>query len=65
MIDKEQDRLIREMQDEANRYERLLRIKDKQIKVLLNLVAKNSLPVQMNAINKILQEIAENELKDD
>ncbi len=65
MIDKEQDELIRQMQDEANRYERLLRIKDEQIKVLLNHVAKNSLPVQMNAINKILQEIAENELKDD
>ena len=65
MIDKEQDKLIREMQDEANRYERLLRIKDKQVKVLINHVAKTSMPVQMNAINKILQEIAENELKND
>ena len=51
--------------DMVNRYERLLKLKDKQIKLLLNHVAKTSMPVQMNAINEILQEIAENEFKND
>lgn len=53
------------IEETIDKYEKLLKIKDKQIKVLLNHVAKTSMPVQMNAINKILEEITENELKND
>lgn len=60
-----EDQLIQKMEDVANRYERLLKIKEKQIKHLLNYVSGIVLPVQMNSIASRLEQIAHEELRKD
>jgi hypothetical protein len=60
-----EDQLIQKMEDIANRYERLLKIKEKQINYLLSYVGGIVLPVQMNSIASRLEQITHEELRKD
>lgn len=54
-----EDELIQKMENIIKRYERVLEKRTKQRNYLINYIAKLVLPVQLNALIKKMEEIAD------